>query len=241
MNDSIAVTISLHTAGNKIREYSGENDARWVDILKALNLSAFSIGVTTSISSIEFSVIKAFLAREFKDFSSVEVVEAFQKYAAQKLSFTEKPYNNMNNLFISNVLIAYRKYRNEQLSKHIIEVKAVLPVAKINTDEENYFELVSYVEKNAKLPEWGSNIYLSAYAYFDKNVSIATVEDKKAFAEKVREKLIREQDFARLEGYTMTARAKVNEIENMINRPQTFANHCRVEYIKDYLTKKYLK
>ncbi len=241
MNDSTAVIISLHTSGNKIREYSGENDARWIDILKALNLSAFSIGVTTSISSIEFSVIKAFLAREFKDFSSGEVVEAFQKYTAQKLSFTEKPYNNMNNLFISNVLIAYRKYRNEQLSKHNIEVKAVLPAAKINNDEENYFELLLYVKKNARLPEWGSNIYLSAYAYFDKAVSAATIEDKKAFAEKIKNRKEDKINFLKTQGLSQNIRAEIRKITTELERKLEFANECRVEYIKDYLTKKYLK
>ena len=232
------ITIGLHTAGGKIREYSVQ-DLRWMECHKVLNRSAFSVGITLPLSSMEFQVIKDFLQTEFKDFSAAEISEAFSKYAAHKLSFTEKPYNNMNNLFISNVLIAYRKYRNEQLSKHNIEVKAVLPAAKINTDEENYFELVLYVEKNARLPEWGSNIYLSAYAYFDKAVSAATIEDKKAFAEKIKNRKEDKINFLKTQGLSQNIRAEIRKITTELERKLEFANECRVEFIKEYLTKKF--
>jgi hypothetical protein len=234
------ITIGLHTAGGKIREYSVQ-DSRWMECHKVLNRSAFSVGITLPLSSMEFQVIKDFLQTEFKDFSAAEISEAFSKYAAQKLSFTEKPYNNMNNLFISNVLIAYRKYRNEQLSKHNIEVKAMLPAAKINTDEENYFELVLYVEKNARLPEWGSNIYLSAYGYFDRVVSTATVEDKKAFAEKIKNRKEEKINFLKTQGLSQNIRAEIRKIITELERNLEFANECRVEFIKEYLIKKYLK
>lgn len=234
------ITIGLHTAGGKIREYSVQ-DLRWMECHKVLNRSAFSVGITLPLSSMEFQVIKDFLHTEFKDFSAAEISEAFSKYAAHKLSFTEKPYNNMNNLFISNVLIAYRKYRNEQLSKHNIEVKAVLPAAKINTDEENYFELLLYVEKNARLPEWGSNIYLSAYAYFEKAVSAATIEDKKAFAEKIKNRKEDKINFLKMQGISQNIRAEIRKITTELERKLEFANECRVEFIKEYLIKKYLK
>lgn len=241
MNDTTSITIGLHTAGGKIREYTGVQDARWVQCQQALNKSAFSIGITTSINNLEFQLIREFLSSEFKDFSAAEISEAFTKYAAQKLSFTEKPYNNMNNLFISNVLISYRKYRNEQLSKYNIEVKAVLPAAKINTDEENYLEVINYVERNAKLPDYGSNIYLSAYNHLVKIVYTPTDEEKKAFARGIKSKKEEQINFLKTQGLTKSIRAEVNRITSEINRPADFANHCRVEYIKDYLTKKYLK
>jgi|GEM_PF-1532615 hypothetical protein len=232
------ITIGLHTAGGKIREYSAQ-DLRWMECHKVLNRAAFSVGITLPLSSMEFQVIKDFLQTEFKDFSAAEISEAFSKYAAHKLSFTDKPYNNMNNLFISNVLIAYRKYRNEQLSKHNIEVKAVLPAAKINTDEENYFELLLYVEKNARLPEWGSNIYLSAYAYFDKAVSAATIEDKKAFAEKIKNRKEDKINFLKTQGLSQNIRAEIRKITTELERKLEFANECRVEFIKEYLIKKF--
>jgi hypothetical protein len=185
-------------------------------------------------------IMKGFLSSQFKDMSANDIEEAVKLYLGKKLSCDASFSTRMSVEYIGIILSAYRTYKREKTAndKLLLTTKSE-EVQK--SDAENYNEVINYIEKSSKLPEWGSNIYLSAYAYFDKNVSTATVEDKKAFAEKVREKLIREQDFARLEGYTMTARAKVNEIQNMIKRPQTFANHCRVEYIKDYLTKKYLK
>jgi hypothetical protein len=185
-------------------------------------------------------LMKGFLSSQFKDMSANDIEEAVKLYLGKKLSCDASFSPRMSAEYIGIILSAYRTYKREKTANDKLSLTVKVEEVQ-KSDAENYQEVINYIIKSSKLPEWGSNIYLSAYEFLVAEITKPIDEDKKRFAETVREKLKREQDFARLEGYTMTARAKVNEIQNMITRPQTFANHCRVEYIKDYLSKKYLK
>jgi uncharacterized protein YozE (UPF0346 family) len=179
-----------------------------------------------------------FLTSQFKDMSANDLEEAVKMYLGKKLNCDAQYCAKMSAEYLGIILSSYRVYKREKQATE----RNILPSVTteiIKSDEDNYNEVVNYIERNAKLPEWGSNIYLSAYEYLVSEITKPTDDEKRIFAESVREKLKREQDFARLEGYTMTARAKVNQLQDMLTRPQTFANHCRVEYIKNYLTKKY--
>lgn len=193
-----------------------------------------------NITQVQEQILAKFISEKFGDMNSVDVEEGVKLYLSDKLNCDAKYCVKMSGEYFGVILAAYRTYKRDKQA----ELKKAIPIQTteiIKTPEENYFELINYIEKSNKLPEWGSNIYLSAYEHLIAEITKPTDEEKKRFAETIRENLKREQDFAKLEGYTTSARAKVNEIQNLITRPQTFANHCRVEYIKDYLTKKYIK
>jgi hypothetical protein len=185
-------------------------------------------------------LIVNFLTSQFKDMSANDLEEAVKMYLGKRLNCDAQYCAKMSAEYLGIILASYRVYKREkQATERNILPSETAEITKSNKD--NFNELINYIEKSSKLPEWGSNIYLAAYEYLVNEIIKPTEDEKRIFAEVVRKKLKHEQDFARLEGYTMNARAKVNQLQDMLTRPQNFANHCRVEYIKDYLTKKYLK
>lgn len=185
-------------------------------------------------------IIKGFLSSQFKDMSANDIEEAVKLYLGKKLSCDASFSTKMSAEYLGTILSAYRVYKREKTANEKLSLPQQTEEI-VKSDRENYEEIVKYIEKNNILPEWGSNIYLSAYEYLIAEITKPTDEEKKRFAEVIREKIRVESEYAKLEGYTSTARAKVNQLLSTINHPKTFANHCRVEYIKDYLKKINLK
>lgn len=236
-NRNLTADMVQHLGSKPIRDITSPDEIQMID----MKLDICSLMVAErNMTDANKLIIKGFLSSQFKDMSANDIEEAVKLYLGKKLSCDASFSTKMSAEYLGTILSAYRVYKREKTAneKLLLSVK-VEEVQK--SDAENYQEVISYIEKSNKLPEWGSNIYLSAYEHLVAQVTKPTDEEKKRFAETIREKLKREQDFAKIEGYTTSARAKVNEIQNIITRPQTFANHCRVEYIKDYLQKKYLK
>lgn len=172
--------------------------------------------------------------------NSIDVEEGVKLYLSDKLNCDAKYCVKMSGEYFGIILAAYRTYKRDKQA----ELKKAIPIQTteiIKTPEENYFELINYIEKNAKIPEWGSNIFLSAYVYFDKVINESTTEDKKAFAEEMKSRKEEKINFLKKQGLSQNIRAEIVKITNELNRKLDFQNECRVEYIKDYLIKKYLK
>jgi hypothetical protein len=68
-----------------------------------------------------------------------------------------------------------------------------------------------------------------------------SIKDKFTFAAKVREKLENEEKAQKTLQTTFLAKAKISELQRTIKIPRIFANHCKVEYMKEYLTNLYIK
>jgi len=184
-------------------------------------------------------LILNFLNSQFKDMSANDIEEAVKMYLGKKLICDASYCVKMSAEYLGIILASFRAYKRDMEA----EKRKQLPVAKKVEviDEDNYFEICNYIERNVKLPEWGSNIYLSAYNHLVTLVYTPTDDEKKEFAKGIKNKKQQQIEFLKTQGLTQNIRDEVNRITNEISRPTDFANHCRVEYIKDYLTKKYLK
>ena len=192
-----------------------------------------------NIEQLQENILVKFISDGFKDMSAIDVEQAVNLHLMNKLGCDTAYCVKMSGEYFGIILSSYRAYKRNMEA----EKRKQLPVAKKVevSDEENYFEICNYIERNVKLPEWGSNIYLSAYNHLVRLVYTPTDEEKKEFAKGIKNKKQQQIDFLKKQGLTQNIRAEVNKLTNEINRPNDFANHCRVEYIKDYLTKKYLK
>ena len=171
-----------------------------------------------------------FLRSEFQDMSPFDIQDAVQKYLSGKLVCDTKFTTKMSAEFMGIILKAYRLYKREKQA----EEKKMLPAqneVKQATPPENLQNLIQYVSKNNTLPDWGSNIFLSAY----EAIKQPTPEEKIEFAKKVREKLEEEEKAQKTLQTTFLAKAKISELQRTIKIPRIFANHCKVEYVKYYL------
>lgn len=193
-----------------------------------------------NITQVQEQILAKFISEKFSDMNSIDVEEGVKLYLSDKLNCDAKYCVKMSGEYFGIILAAYRTYKRDKQA----ELKKAIPMQTteiIKTPEQNYFELINYIEKNAKIPEWGSNIFLSAYVYFDKVINESTTEDKKAFAEEMKSRKEEKINFLKKQGLSQNIRAEIVKITNELNRKLDFQNECRVEYIKDYLIKKYLK
>ena len=177
-----------------------------------------------------------FLKNEFKDMAPFDIQNAVQKYLSGKLEADTKFCTKMSAEYLGVILKAYRIYKREIEAKN----KIMLPsqaVTQDQTPEQNLENLIQYVLKKNTLPEWGSNIFLSAY----KSIEEPTTEQKFIFAEKVKEKLNKEINLQKTINSSFLMRATINDLRRSITIPRIFANVCKVEYMKEFLTLKYIK
>jgi len=177
-----------------------------------------------------------FLRSEFKDMSPFDIQDAVQKYLSGKLVCETKFTTKMSAEFMGIILKAYRVYKREKQAEEKIMLPAQNEV-KPATPEENLQNLIHYVSKNNTIPDWGSNIFLSAYLAIQE----PTPEEKFKFAEKVRLKLEAEEKAQKTLQTSFIARAKISELQRTIKIPKIFANHCKVEYMKHYLNVNFLQ
>ena len=177
-----------------------------------------------------------FLKTEFKDMAPFDIQDAVQKYLSGKLQCNTKYITKMSAEFMGVILKAYRIYKREKQAENRIMLPTQAPTPD-QTPEQNLQNLEQYVSKNNTLPDWGSNIFLSAYLAIEE----PSLKEKFTFAEKVREKLENEEKAQKTLQTTFLAKAKISELQRTMKIPRIFANHCKVEYMKQYLNNLYIK
>jgi hypothetical protein len=138
--------------------------------------------------------------------------------------------------FMGVILRAYRIYKREKQAENRIMLPTQAPTLE-QTTQQNLENLIHYVSKNNTLPDWGSNIFISAYLAIQE----PTIQEKFIFAAKVREKLENEEKAQKTLQTSFLAKAKISDLQRTIKIPRIFANHCKVEYMKQYLTNLYIK
>lgn len=176
-----------------------------------------------------------FLKNEFKDMSPFDIQDAVQKYLSGKLQCDTKFCSKMSAEFMGVILRAYRIYKREKQAENKIMLPTQAPTPE-QTPQQNLENLVQYVSKNNTIPDWGSNIFLSAYLA----ILEPTIQEKFTFAAKIREKLENEEKAQKTLQTTFLAKAKISELQRTIKIPRIFANHCKVEYMKEYLKNLYI-
>lgn len=177
-----------------------------------------------------------FLKNEFKDMAPFDIQDAVQKYLSGKLVCDTKFCSKMSAEFMGVILKAYRTYKREKQAENRIMLPTQAPTPD-QTPQQNLQNLIHYVEKNNTIPDWGSNIFLSAYLAIQQ----PSIKDKFTFAAKVREKLENEEKAQKTLQTTFLAKAKISELQRTMKIPRIFANHCKVEYMKQHFLNLYIK
>ena len=177
-----------------------------------------------------------FLKNEFQDMSPYDIQNAVQKYLGGKLECYTKFCTKMSAEFMGVILRAYRIYKREKQAENRMMIPIQAPTPE-QTPQQNLQNLIQYVQKNNTIPDWGSNIFLSGYLAIQE----PSIKDKFTFAAKVREKLENEEKAQKTLQNTFLLKAKISELQRTMKIPRIFANHCKVEYMKQFLTLKYIK
>jgi len=114
--------------------------------------SAVQVGINGSMDDLTINLLLDFVKKYYSNLQINQYSEAFELYAAQKLDFKEKPYNNFSTIFVGLILNSYKEY----LRKANLKPKPYIPPShqlenKVNVAEEmekafNFIEKV-YKEK----------------------------------------------------------------------------------------------
>jgi len=126
-----------HFCKLKIRDY---NQDQFKEVATALKLISVNSGVNEPLEDWASLELLKFIKTEFKDFSFTEIREAFSKYNAGKLSFSSGAYQNFSQKFVSDVLNAYKSFRNKALLKYYKELERVEAEKPLNPEEVQAIE-----------------------------------------------------------------------------------------------------
>jgi hypothetical protein len=215
------------------RDFTPEDDV----LIFKIKLDICSLLVTEKNMEQAHQVLMIqFLKNEFQDMSPYDIQNAVQKYLGGKLECCTKFCTKMSAEFMGVILRAYRIYKREKQAENRMMIPIQAPTPE-QTPQQNLQNLIQYVQKNNTIPEWGSNIFLSAYKAIDE----PTKEEKFIFAEKVKQKLNNEINVQKTINTSFLMRATINDLKRSITIPRIFANVCKVEYMKQFLTLKYIK
>jgi len=103
----------------KFRQYpNSPNNTQWTEVRKTIVRIQFRIGIHEPLTESEEIELCRFLFKECKDVNRHELENAFDLYCAGKLDFKESHYNKVSNLFVGNVVGAFKRYRANELSQH---------------------------------------------------------------------------------------------------------------------------
>jgi len=153
--------LTSHNTKIKIRDFSTKEE--FEQIAKALNVIAVQSGINEPLEDWALRDLMGFLKTEFKDFSFTEIREAFSRYNAGKLEFSQSAYQNFSQKFVGDVLKSYRSYRNKALVKYYKELEELERVKEPTEEkkaeiEKEFLETCLY-KPYQKALENGSKLY----------------------------------------------------------------------------------
>ena len=226
--------VTYHKNKMKIRAFE---PSHFQELERRLKVWAKMLGIKKEPTSVELKPLVEFLDKKFKDFGIDEVHEAFEKAVAGELDVDVEHYQSYDLIYVSKILIAYRKFRGkvlqewdrQQTKKQVEQVMNAK-----STDKELHDALVEFIKENKKIPtnwDW-SGVYKHLEDTGDINY---TLEEKKKFASQVTEDLNKQRTNAsgKLE------KVEYQDVVKVLEDRDLFAKECRKRILKDYL-KKYL-
>jgi len=102
---------------NKIKE--SEDKELTFYILK----SAVQVGINGTMDDLTMNLLVDFIKNYYGNLEMQQYSKAFELYAAQKLDYKEKPYNNFSTAFVGLILNSYKEW----LRKDNLKPKAYIP------------------------------------------------------------------------------------------------------------------
>lgn len=168
----------------------------------SLNHWGLIVGLNDGIDKLQKVVIGDFLRNFYGHYKVDEITEAFKLYAAQKLTFKDAVYNNMNPTFIGKVLAAYLEYKRE--NKLILNSSENVKLLKEPKEHANEGECAfEFIERNKE--HLDSHYFIANWkaAFFHaKEIGILKLGKKKVefLKDKVIASIVRERNKCKMSG-----------------------------------------
>lgn len=203
-----------------------------IGLVEILNKVSFSIGISNSLSQTELDLIFNHLKKEHKLVKIEEIDDAFSKYSAEKLKFMHlgkevrfiEHFNKFDNTFISRVLNAYEKYKQENIKP---EPKPQLPIPE-DTPKQAFDFIEKIFNKTGKEPLL-ANWNLAFRHAEESKLIVLTNEEKAMFQENVRFEIEEEMNYKRVR--------KLNgwiDLREILESKSLMAYECRKRILINY-------
>ena len=164
--------------------------------------SAVQVGINGSMDDLTMNLLVDFVKKYYGNLEISQYSEAFELYAAQKLDFKEKPYNNFSTAFVGLILNSYKEW----LRKANLKPKAYIePTHQLENKQdpiaemEKAYKFIQRVYKESGefpiIANW-SDAFLYAQA---KGLINLSLEEKKRIKKEVLEDIKLKQMHKRLE------------------------------------------
>jgi len=192
--------------------------------------SAVQVGINGSMDDLTMNLLIDFIKNYYGNLEISEYSKAFELYAAQKLDYKEKPYNNFSTAFVGLILNSYKEW----LRKANLKPKAYIPPShQLGNDldpiveMEKAFKFIERVYKEeGKFPHIGN--YSDAFLYAEKNGLITlSLEEKKQIEKEVIQEIKRKQETKRLQ---TGIKGSLSEFED-----KNIKSLCRAKVIMQYI------
>jgi len=100
--------------------------------------SAVQVGINGSMDDLTMNLLVDFVKKYYGNLEIKQYSEAFELYAAQKLDFKEKPYNNFSTAFVGLILNSYKEW----LRKANLKPKAYIePTHQLENNQDPIAEM----------------------------------------------------------------------------------------------------
>jgi hypothetical protein len=201
------------------------------------------LNIKTQPDELQKDMIVSFVLNDLKRFSLTELLLAYRLCASGQVKAEIEHFQNFNSIYIGKIMVKYEEWKRQKVKEIKLEANkqdSLLLNAKNEIDpaqrnKESYENLCKYVEENNEIP-MGWN-WLHVYKHMeDNNLIDMDVEDKKMFAVVVEEMIREEANELRLSEGSFKSRSYLQILEQ--KNIKTFANRCRVEYVKNYFSNK---
>lgn len=202
-------------------------------LIETLNKVCFTIGIPASLGEIELNLIFNHLKKEHGLVRMEEIEDAFSKYSAEKLKFNHlgkevmfiEHFGKFDNTFISRILNAYEKYKQENIKP---PKRTELDYTPTKEDDETHFKFIAKVFKETKQAPLIAN-WNAAYLHAEKIGLINLTNDEKGmFMENVIEELKEEKQRLKVQ------RLNWSSIEETLTTPALLKYECRKRILTKY-------
>ena len=176
--------------------------------------SAVQVGINGSMDDLTMNLLIDFIKNYYGNLEIDQYSKAFELYAAQKLDYKEKPYNNFSTAFVGLILNSYKEW----IRKDNLKPKAYIPAThQLGNDLDPILEMekaFKFIERIYKeegiFPRIGN--YSDAFLYAEKNGLITlSLEEKKQIKKQVIEEIKNKQVQDRLK---TGIRGSISEFED---------------------------
>jgi len=192
--------------------------------------SAVQVGINGSMDDLTMNLLVDFIKNYYGNLEISEYSKAFELYAAQKLDYKEKPYNNFSTAFVGLILNSYKEWKR----KANLKPKAYIPAThQLGNDLDPIVEMekaFKFIERVYKeegqfpiIANW-SDAFLYAQA---NGLIILSLEQKKEVKKQVIQEIKTKQEQKRLQ---TGVKGSLSDFQD-----KNIISLCKEKIIKNYI------